>query len=64
MLCPYCENELIPHDSFGRFFSHQDGKVIGEIYKCHNEECESGCFNFLFHAYSNREDDLKEGHPC
>lgn len=62
MECPYCETELNYQDYFGRICSHQDGKVLGDIYKCKNEECE--CYEEHFHTYRDHPDDLKEGYPC
>ena len=63
--CPYCEQELEYHDYYGRICAHQDGKVIGNIYKCPNEECESEVFNYCFYDCSGQGDDtLREGYPC
>jgi hypothetical protein len=61
--CPYCDEELEYHDYYGRLCAHQDGKVLGEIYKCPNEECESACFNYYFHTREHYTD-LFEGYPC
>ena len=36
--CPNCGGELESQGDFGRLASHQDGKVIGHIYKCPNTE--------------------------
>lgn len=57
--CPYCDADMEHHDSFGRFCAHQDGKHLGEIYKCSNEDCAQYC-----HAYADRPDELREGYPC
>ena len=63
--CPYCGWELEYHDYYGRICAHQDGFVAGQIYKCHNEECGSECFNFHFHNLSGYGDyELREGYPC
>lgn len=63
MLCPYCDSPLEYEDYYGRLCAHQDGKVLGEIYKCPNEECESGVFNYFFYT-SGEDGDLLEGYPC
>jgi hypothetical protein len=62
--CPYCGHELDYHDSFGRFLGHQDGKRVGNIYKCPNEHCESEVFNYYFYDYVTGDLDLYEGYPC
>ncbi|MBI9113285.1 hypothetical protein [Maridesulfovibrio ferrireducens] len=71
MECPYCGEELEHHDSFGRVASHQDGKVLGDIWKCpngaeQNDSCDSEMFSVSgsFYTYRNREDYLLEGYPC
>ncbi len=70
MECPYCGVELELHDYFGRLASHQDGKVLGDIYRCPNGAEQNGLCNFeLFNVagsfYSYRNDgQLKEGYPC
>lgn len=60
MECPYCNTELIEHDSFGFFSQSQSGKKLGTIYKCGNESCEG--YGQHFYAYEDQE--LKEGYPC
>lgn len=70
MECPYCNSELVYWDSYGRIFPHQDGKILGEIYKCpigrgdgeEGEECDSSCFNGNF--YTDLRGELREGYPC
>jgi len=62
MECPNCEHELNHHDSFGRLFPHQDGKVLGDIYKCENELCE--IFESYFYTYRDSSNILHEGYPC
>ena len=63
--CPYCGEELMYDDYYGRICAHQDGKTIGEIYKCCNEECESEMFNYSFYNESGLgNDELQEGYPC
>lgn len=70
MECPYCDAELEHHDSFGRIASHQDGKVLGDIYICPNGaeqdgSCDSECHSAgSFYTFRDREDDLREGYPC
>lgn len=61
-ICPYCEQELLYHDYFGRLCLHQDGKVLGDIYKCDNEDCE--VYNESFYTYRDTPDELHEGYPC
>jgi len=62
MECPECKHELIHHDIFGRLFQHQDGKVLGDIYICENEQCTR--FEDFFYTYRNNESELHEGYPC
>jgi hypothetical protein len=70
MNCPYCNEELVHEDYFGRVASHQDGKILGEIFKCpngseQNELCPSENLNVagaFYLYYSNNE--LHEGYPC
>ena len=38
MECPYCGEELLHHDSYGLFFTHQSGKKFGDIFKCPNAD--------------------------
>ena len=71
MECPYCGEELDLEDYFGRIAAHQDGKVLGDIYKCpngaeQNEKCNSEMFHVSgsFYAYRSNPDDLLEGYPC
>jgi hypothetical protein len=71
MECPYCGNELIWNDYFGKI-KHSEHYWLypqswiekrGDIYKCENEDCDSGVFNSFFYTYGNN-DELKEGYPC
>lgn len=62
MNCPYCDSELEYHDYFGRIASHQDGKVMGDIYQCGNEECEQ--YQQSFYTYRDGNGNLHEGYPC
>ena len=70
MECPICGATLDHEDNFGRFCAHQDGKKIGEIYRCPNGveqdgSCNSELFHVAgaFHVYDD-EGQLKEGYPC
>ena len=60
--CEYCENELVCWDYFGRIAAHQDGKVLGDIYKCTNDGCEME--GTTFYAYRDNPGNLIEGYPC
>lgn len=66
MECPYCELELDWEDGYGNrdyiIFGDTDGKG-GDIYKYHNEKCESSVFNNMFYTLGNN-DELLEGYPC
>ena len=64
MICPCCDSELELHDYFGRIASHQDGRVLGDIWKCTNEECDSVTFNYYFYTYRDNGGNLHEGYPC
>lgn len=70
MECPYCGSKLELEDYFGRLFSHQDGKVSGDIYRCpvgqDEGECESASFHVAgsFYAYRDNPDKLLDGYPC
>jgi len=65
MNCPYCGSELEHHDSFGRFFSHQDGNKTGDIFICLSGRDNTGdCkYDGFFHTFIN-DDELHEGYPC
>jgi hypothetical protein len=71
MECPYCDAELICEDYFGRIAAHQDGKIIGDIYRCPNGveqdgSCDSESFHVAgsFYQYREGDDSLHEGYPC
>jgi hypothetical protein len=70
MNCPYCGEELVHDDVFGRLAAHQDGKVIGDIYRCptameQDGKCESELFNVCGSFYSYRDNvELHDGYPC
>lgn len=64
MICPYCNTELVAWDYFGRIADHQDGTVLGDIYKCPNDLCDSYSCNHTFYAYRTNPDHLYEGMPC
>lgn len=71
MDCPYCGEELIPEDYFGRIAAHQDGEVIGDIWKCpngkeENGECDSELFHVAgsFYTYRDNENVIHNGYPC
>ena len=55
MECFYCECNLILHDAYGYFAQHQNGKKLGDIYKC--EKCD------IFY-HTDNQGNLKEGYPC
>lgn len=38
MNCPNCNAELIDEGVYGRLCAHQDGKVLGTIYRCPNHQ--------------------------
>ena len=69
MECPYCGTELEHEDNFGRLASHQDGKILGEIFKCpkgsNGDECLSATFHVAgsFYVYFS-DGQLKDGYPC
>lgn len=69
MECPYCGSELESEDTFGRLAAHQDGAVLGEIFRCpkgqEGEGCDSATFHVAgaFHVYYN-DGILRDGYPC
>jgi len=70
MECPICGVELEHEDYFGRLAAHQDGKVLGEIFRCPNGAEQNGtCSSELenvagsFYVY-NDDGILHEGYPC
>jgi hypothetical protein len=77
MECPICNEELDCIDYFyqGRperftgtagcglhYPATKDYKVIGDIYKCNNEDCEG--YQESYHTHRENPDDLHEGYPC
>jgi len=64
MNCPHCGDELFYHDFYGYLAAHQSGEKFGDIFKCHNEECDSQVFNGFFYTKKRDDSDLHEGHPC
>lgn len=64
-ICPYCGEDLEYQDYYGHYLGEDRWDVVGYIYKCNNEKCESGAFNFLFHDRCKKGDDsIREGYPC
>ena len=61
--CPYCGKELILYDWFGTQMFTSSLQKMGDIYKCENQECESGIFNYYFYTYDENYG-LHEGYPC
>jgi len=70
MECPSCGTELEHEDIFGRLFSHQDGEISGDIYRCpvaveEEGKCDSEMFHVCGSYYMYRADGvLHEGYPC
>lgn len=69
MNCPICDMELEHEDYYGRLAAHQDGKVIGEIFRCpngieQNGSCNSEIFSVVGSFYTDRNGNLHEGYPC
>lgn len=69
--CPLCGTELEVNDVFGRLAAHQDGKILGDIYRCpkgveQDGSCDSECFHVAgsFYAYREGDTQLHEGYPC
>ena len=69
-ICPFCDQELVWFDSFGNtlssFSDFEAGDTVfekdGTIYKCHNEKCLSGQFDYFFYTRIGR-DKLLMGYP-
>ena len=62
MECPYCGHELDLVDYFGRYISHFGSwHVLGDIYKCPNEDCEFHGTNFYVYRGDS---EVHEGYPC
>ena len=59
MDCPYCNEELRYDNYFGYIAPHQSGEVLGDIYECHNDDCEAR----NFYVYRNGNGELNEGYP-
>lgn len=70
MDCPLCGTELDRDDVYGRLCAHQDGKVIGDIYRCpkgreQDGTCDSESFSVAGSFYVVRETgEIHEGYPC
>jgi hypothetical protein len=69
MNCPICQIELVKEDVYGRLASHQDGKIMGKIFKCPNGVEQNGsCYSESFHVagsfYTDQYGTLHEGYPC
>jgi hypothetical protein len=62
MECPYCGAELEWDDYYGFYLGNDNWDKQGDIYKCLNEDCESGAFNNFFHT--DKQENLYEGYPC
>lgn len=68
--CPICGGELEYEDYYGRILAHQDGEVIGDIWRCPNGvkqdgSCESEGFRVAGAYHSTRRTgELCEGYPC
>lgn len=67
MRCPYCGQELLWDEPFGKnlrldyFGNIKPGfEKIGDVYRCDNEQCE---YQGFFHTYWDN-DILHEGYPC
>ena len=62
MECESCNEKLEWHDWFGKNMKFNGGgDKTGDIYKCHNEECDY--YNQAFHT-RNSGGGLIEGMPC
>lgn len=69
MECPYCGGWLEREDQWGRLAAHQDGKVLGEIFRCQTAieqegKCESETFSVCGSFYTDEYGDLHDGYPC
>lgn len=70
MECPICGAELEFCEVFGRLAAHQDGAVLGDIYRCpkgveQDGSCGSETFSVVGSFYVYRSDGmLREGYPC
>ena len=67
--CPICGEQLNQTDVYGRLASHQDGKIMGYIFKCPNGveqdgSCDSEFFNVAGSFYIDEAGNLHEGYPC
>lgn len=61
MECTYCGADLIWTDYYGRICAHQDGKKLGDIFKCPNHEGfdseeEAKKYEQQYHTMNNAQD--------
>lgn len=67
MECPYCNDELILIDYWGRGIPGTSSfQKRGDIYACGNTDCEAShdYTGTTFYTDSPNSDDLIEGYPC
>ena len=68
MECPYCGEEMVCDDYYGRrvyaehYYTYPQSWIEkeGDVYKCNNEECEAYQQSF----YDDSKGNLYEGYPC
>ena len=63
MDCPYCEQELLCHDWFGKGILSSNSLKMGYIYKCKNEKCDALEVTF-YSLESEKHEVAHEGYPC
>lgn len=69
MTCPVCGEQLEHEDIYGRLAAHQDGKKIGDIYRCPNGTEQNGkCYSENFRVAGSfytidPSEELHEGYP-